>query len=218
MTQDNRAISLIVEPSPRKYQSWLKNTQQMLARLAILGLALAACQPSTPGTAPAGSSTVRPSCSEFEDVTLGDQYSVGDIFMSFFATISVEEFEFGNGTTTNGGSITVVSEGRAGDSGNELQVNNANGSFAYPEPVHGLSLLFGEYGGNMNLEINGDFVNFDLMSQLDGTTVGNVAITVVGGLGNDTGTASFEGEIISFAVGGQELFIDKVCARFGLQT
>jgi len=54
-------------------------------------------------------------------------------------------------------------------------------------------------------------MNFDSFVQIDGAVFGKVNISVIDGLGNDQGTLMLEGNIDSFAIGGQELFIDDVC-------
>ncbi|WP_264322338.1 SdrD B-like domain-containing protein [Zarconia navalis] len=78
------------------------------------------------------------------------------------------------------------------------------------ESVTDLSLVFGEFGGNLNLEINGDFRNFEDFADIDGDTVGGVDVSVVNGFGDDQGTLQLSGDISSFSVGGQELWIDDV--------
>jgi len=92
-------------------------------------------------------------------------------------------------------------------------VNNINLAFDFGNPVHSLSLMFGEYGGNLNIDINGDFRNFNNFADLNGQTVGGVQVSVVNGLGNDRGRLQLDGVITSFAVGGQELWIDDVCVE-----
>ncbi|MEE8524447.1 MAG: hypothetical protein V3T72_10990, partial [Thermoanaerobaculia bacterium] len=70
---------------------------------------------------------------------------------------------------------------------------------------------FGEFGGNLNIEINGDFQNFGDFADIDGMIIGGVQVAVTNGFGNDQGTLLLTGEIHSLAIGGQELVIDHVC-------
>jgi hypothetical protein len=152
-------------------------------------------------------------CVDFESLTLGDQYTYGDVFVESGATIQVKEFFFANGTSTTGGYTQVGNAGLAGGSGLELQVNNVNLAFNFGHPLTGLSFLFGEYGGNLNIEINGDFRNFDNFASINGLTIGGVTVAVTNGLGNDTGMVQLTGTVNSFAVGGQELWIDQLCLQ-----
>ena len=72
-----------------------------------------------------------------------------------------------------------------------------------------LRILFGEYGGNINLEVNGDFANFENFLDIDGTALGGVVVSVIsGGTGSDCGELMFEGTTDTLMIGGQELWID----------
>ena len=146
----------------------------------------------------------------FEDLTLGTIYIVGQTFTTSGIPITVKQFQRGNGTWTSDGDTTVVNAGLAGGSGNELNVNNVNLDFDIPVPVTGCSLLFGEYGGNCNIKINGDFLNFANLADINGLTIGGVNVSVINGGGNDAGSLTLTGTINSFAIGGQEFFIDDV--------
>jgi hypothetical protein len=152
-------------------------------------------------------------CVDFESLVLETQYTYGDIFFDSGASITVKEFFFASGTSTTGGYTEVGDTGQAGGSGLELQVNNVNLAFDFGHALTGLSFLFGEYGGNLNIEINGDFRNFGNFADIDGATIGGVTVSVTNGLGNDTGQVQLSGTINSFAVGGQELWIDDLCPQ-----
>ncbi|NIR43229.1 MAG: hypothetical protein GWM93_05005 [Gemmatimonadetes bacterium] len=172
--------------------------------LAIAALSIALLRPQ-PATAQGFAS-----CIDFDDLSVGTQYHVGDSFMSGGVTITAEAFTWGNGNTTTGGFAEVDDNNLAGGSGLDVEVNNINLRFALGT-ADGLTLLFGEYGGNLNLEINGDFRNFENFNQLNGASVGGTSLVVTGGAGNDQGTLAVDGTISSFAIGGQELWIDNVC-------
>ena len=63
---------------------------------------------------------------------------------------------------TSTGSATVVDDGLAGHFGNEMEVNNINLTFtATTDQPPGLSILFGEYGGNINVMVNGSWTADD---------------------------------------------------------
>jgi hypothetical protein len=147
---------------------------------------------------------------EFEDLPFDARYYVGDTLTTSGIAVYVKRFQWATGAWTDAGHTRVVNIGRAGGSGHELNVNNANLEFAFPSVLPELILLFGEYGGNCNIEINGDFRNFANFSQINGITIGGVEVAVVNGFGNDTGSIHLRGMINQFAIGGQELYIDQV--------
>ena len=151
---------------------------------------------------------------DFEDLVAGTTYNVTDSFVTSGVTVSVNDFTFSSGTTFSGGFTQVQANvpTLAGGSVNELAVNNVLLDFNFGGAIPGLDLLFGEYGGNLNLDINGDFRNFQNFADIAGLNIGGVNVSVVNGLGNDLGSLSLSGAINSFAIGGQELWIDNVSA------
>jgi hypothetical protein len=138
-------------------------------------------------------------------------YHVGDTFFTGPATVTGMCFQWAVGSWTCDGYAEVQLGGLAGGSGQEMAVNNINLRFHFGGPLSCLELKFGEYGGNLNIEINGDFRNFENFAGIDGLTIGGVHVAVVNGLGTDQGTLTLSGTINSFALGGQELWIDDVC-------
>jgi len=152
-------------------------------------------------------------CAEFEDLNSGSVYKVGERFITSNTIISVGQFVWENGTPTADGYAAVAAQRAAGGFGNELQVNNVNLNFMFDVPSTGLSILFGEYGGNLNINVNGDFLNFANFADINGTAVGGVKISVLNGFGNDRGFLQLSGTIKTFALGGQELWIDNVCLQ-----
>ena len=162
-------------------------------------------------------------CVDFEELTLSTVYSVGDSFSVADASgtltfdVVAEAFEWADGTMTSIGSATVVDDGLAGHFGNEMEVNNINLTFtATTDQPPGLSILFGEYGGNINVMVNGSWINADDFADLDNTALGGAKLFVPwGGDGDGTGQLLIDGQgspITSFAIGGQELWIDHICA------
>ena len=104
---------------------------------------------------------------DFEDLVLGTEYHVGDTFTTAGVPITGEAFWPSVGDPIAGGFARVVDDGMADGAGNELAVNNINLSFDFGGPIAGLSLQYGEYGGNLNININGDFVNFGNFTDID---------------------------------------------------
>ena len=152
-----------------------------------------------------------PTCINFEDPALGSTYNVGDTFMDSGATMTVQPFQWSNGNWHAGGQASIGNAGQAGASGQEVAVNNVNLGFAFPALPDTVMLNFGEFGGNLNLEVNGVFQNFEDFADVNGAVVGGTQVTVTNGFGNDQGTLKLVGEVHSLAVGGQELFLDRVC-------
>ncbi len=150
-------------------------------------------------------------CVKFDPLPLGTVYHVGDVFADC-ARITVLSFTWTSMGTTTAGYARVVASAKAGGSGHELAVNNVNLGFDFGQPLKGLTLKFGEYGGNLNIEVNGDFRNFENFKDIDGKVIGGVHVSVpVGGYGNDKGVLKLEGEIDTLVIGGQELFLDDIC-------
>lgn len=152
---------------------------------------------------------------DFEDIALGGSYNTGDTFVVSGVTVVCKNFQWDDGTWYSGGSANVGNDLLAGGSGYEMGVNNINLDFNFGTAVSSLSLRFGEYGGNLNIEINGVLKNFTLFSDINGLTIGNVMVTVVNGFGNDQGTLELSGAVSQFAIGGQELWIDDVIVSGG---
>ena len=134
-----------------------------------------------------------PVCVDFEDLALGASYGVGDTFVDSGTVVTGHPFVWSDGTPYSGGFAQFDNGGLAGGSDLELAVNNINLDVDFGAPLTGLSFRFGEYGGNVNIESNGDFVNVDNFGDLDGATIGGAAVSVVNGLGNDKGRLQLDG-------------------------
>jgi len=150
------------------------------------------------------------SCVDFEGLVVGTEYSVGDSFRECTTTMELVQFYWINGTPATGGYMQVDDNGYAGHSGNDVMLNNISLSLNFCCKPSGLTLYFGEYGGNINLEINGELANKENFWELDGASVGGVSIATTDS-GGGKGTLRLSGKISSFAIGGQELWIDHVC-------
>lgn len=148
-------------------------------------------------------------CVTFDALPMNAVYHVGDT-LSDCARMRVQRFQWSNGTWTNTGYAAVIPAALAGGSGKELNLNNVNLVFDFGRPIKGLVIRFGEYGGNLNIMINGTFRNFANFQDIAGNW-GGVQVTVTGGNGNDKGVVKIKGEIKDFYLGGQELYIDDIC-------
>jgi hypothetical protein len=151
--------------------------------------------------------------SAFEDRTLGESFNVGASFTSGAATHDVLQFYPPGGTCTMptfNGFCEVQNGGLACGNGKELNINNVNVRIDFGVALDWLILNFGEYGGNVNLRINGDCRNVDDFSDLDNQLVGGVLVLTVDYL--SCGNLYAVGLIEEFGIGGQELYIDNVRA------
>ena len=70
----------------------------------------------------------------------------------------VKEFYWSNGTPTNNGNLKVDNKGLAGHTGLDVNLNNITVAFTFPSAPTGL-ILTTQYGGNINVEVNGDLKN-----------------------------------------------------------
>ena len=104
---------------------------------------------------------VEPGCRDidFEDLTPGMVFPYAGAFASHGVLIRVREFYSGVGACVNpytSGAAIVGDHGYACGSGNEIHVGNVNLEFDYGIPLAALVIHYGEYGGNVNLQVNGD--------------------------------------------------------------
>ncbi len=141
---------------------------------------------------------------DFEDVVLGTRYFDGETFVSAGVSMTLSALS---------GHIDVQDLGQAGGTGNELEffgggVGGVSLAFDFGIDVDEISLLYGEYGGTLNLLINGDSVIVGSFADLP-PTLGGADITMTGGQFG-LGTLTFDGVISSFAIGGQEFVLDNV--------
>lgn len=153
-------------------------------------------------------------CIDFDGLTVGTQYENGDSFTEDGTLVRFGPFQWSNGTWTLGNTAEVDPGAQAGGSGNSMQLNNVNADFGVGCATR-VSLHYGEYGGNVNLRINGELRNTGNFSTLNGATIGGatIAITLISAPGahNEFATLEATGTITDFAIGGQELWIDDVC-------
>ncbi|MCH2162965.1 MAG: hypothetical protein MK085_13985, partial [Phycisphaerales bacterium] len=133
----------------------------------------------------------------YEDLPLGATYHVGDATASEGVPIEFAPFQWWGGTWTSGGEAEIGDAGWACTPNQELGLNNITASLNYGASGHVPHLVqfnFGEYGGNINVSINGDFRNVSNFIDLNGMNIGGADFHVTsGGLGNDCGTVEIHG-------------------------
>lgn len=150
----------------------------------------------------------------WEDQTLGAAYNVGDSFVSDGVNVSISGIVWGSGDLYSGGVATITDLGWAGGSGLELNTNNCTAALDFAGSIGtqaAVQVLFGEYGGNVNLTVNGDFANVNNPIDLHGMMLGGCLVEVIaGGFGGDSGRMVVSGAIGKLSIGGQEFAIDMV--------
>ena len=92
------------------------------------------------------------------------------------------------------------------------RLQNASLRLSDPTFPGGLSLLFSHLKGNLKLEINGIFEDFTRFQTLDDRTIGQVKLSVKPET-EFSGRVEFNGKIETFAIGGQELWLDTLCPQ-----
>jgi len=174
------------------------------AAIALLALPLASC--AHPPKEFKG-------CVRFESVPLGVNYPAFSSFTDSGVTVTADLFQWSNGTWVTGNHARADNRQMAGGSGQDMNLNNVNLRFDFgPKGAKDLTVAVGEYGGNINLLVNGDFRNFANFPDINNTAVGGTQVSVSGGAQNQTGTLKITGQVNSFSIGGQELWIDDVCS------
>lgn len=161
-----------------------------------------------------------PECGElrrsaFDDQVVGTQFEVGDSFTSGSATHTLRAFSppgadcrilDAGGVATIGNGLLACQQAR------EIGLNNILDEIDFGEPITWLALGYGEFGGNVNLSINGECRNADNFDDLSGELIGDVFVWAVdyGDPGQSCGTLYAVGSIEEFCIGGQELWIDNI--------
>lgn len=143
-------------------------------------------------------------CVDFDQQDSANSYAVGDTLTDNGVRVTFKDFFFSSGEPYSDGSASINPE----NIGNSMTPGNINADFAFTFPLERLSFSYADGGGNVNLEINGILSNVGNLSELDGTTVDGVTISVDG---IRAGVVTLEGDITQVAIGGQELSIDNVC-------
>ena len=153
---------------------------------------------------------------EFEDLVPGTVYNNGSSFQTAginfgqLVNIDVLDFTHSGGTTTNTGSATVVNPNQAG-AGNGISMGNVNLDFDFGGPQTTVSFQYAEFGGNVNLTVNGTLLNFEDYISMDGMNAGGAMVSVSEDMpGSNSGSVTVVGNITQFSTGGQELNIDDV--------
>jgi subtilisin len=166
------------------------------------------------------------SCVDYDDLDVGSQFRIGgNPLISSGVTTTLEEFFFLPDGSTTTGVATVDGQGQAGGMAQDLNSNNVNLNFGFSYPLDGITLSYGDYGGNVNLRVNDELKNVSGIEALDDVptlgeppVIGDPPVLIAVQPDIDpfkgplpTGRLGLAGTINSFTLGGQELWIDDVC-------
>ena len=147
----------------------------------------------------------REGCADFEDV--GGHFTIGDLIHTAELDITILNFRPGAGTA-----VDVIRRGRAGGTGNELQVSLAQLDFELRGGCSELSVRVYDAGGEQYININGEWLYFDNYPDIHDSSLGGVHIEVFDAEQHKPGVLKLsDGRINSFKLGGEELIIDDVC-------
>lgn len=154
-------------------------------------------------------------CVDFETLSLGTNYgngynAIGDvIFTEDEIPVSVEYFDWVGGGGTFG--TCTVSNSSGIGSGQDMMTNNINLGFdftALPDVPQLVTFDFADYGGFENMAVNGGTIyKGEIVSATVPAGISYTCLTV-GNIGHGT----LEGEISHLLFGGQEFFMDNICA------
>lgn len=180
---------------------------------------------ATIGLFAAGSAAAQ--CVNFDDLVNGTQYACcGVQFTSDGVDLTTEPFTYSGGNQTMGGRVYVRNVPLLPGGSPPLMIwpGNLNVRFDMTDfeaalggaPVRRLTLAYGDFGGNVNLRVNGSagFLNLAGFRSLPPSSVVN-GVRILRST-NQLQLIGVAGPLTDVAIGGQELAIDRVCAWAGL--
>jgi hypothetical protein len=154
-------------------------------------------------------------CVDFETLALGDMFGTGIntpgevIFTQNGIPVAVDEFFYVGGGSTFGFAEVMNVSGIG--TGLDMRTGNINLMFEFaalgitPDFV---TFDFADYGGSENLSLNGGTVFTGELIAAPAPPGFSINITISGSIGN----AIIEGPVEKLLVGGQEFFLDNICA------
>lgn len=168
----------------------------------------------------------QPACIDFETLALGTTYgapvgqSSGDLaFVAGGIPVRVDNFHLITGPQTFNRAY-IDNAPFPFSSGQSIRSNNINLQFDFsklPFRASRVKLTFLDLGGYENLSVNGSLVHIGELTAapavLGGATVSVSSSPLPPPLGGKTGTLVLKGTVKSLRIGGQEVWIDQVCAE-----
>ncbi len=158
-------------------------------------------------------------CLEFEGPPAGATFGVGFVHATPAVTATLRPFQWSTGVFTAAGAMNIVASNNAnGSPVQEANLNNINLSVNPTAAVGSVSFLYADFGGNVNLAINGVLRNAGDMQAFNGMVFGGATVSApapVAFFGGHYGVVTINanpGNVVNaFALGGQEFFTDSVC-------
>lgn len=184
----------------------------------LIGVLSAACRPPGPKPKPAVV------CVDFESpLVLAQQFGAtvgqtpGDLaFTTSGINVTVNKFDFPAG----GGAFNrayIDNPPVAFGTGQTIRSNNINLEFDFGQlgfAVSQVEFEFLDLGGFENLAVNGGGIFAGELSSAPNPTGGiTYSVSKTPAQGGSKGTVTVRGSVAQLTVGGQELWIDNVCAR-----
>ena len=152
----------------------------------------------------------------FEGLTPGTLYLENEVFADDDVIITVGPFKPTPGQPCAGLSLSGFALVDAGiqdacREGNEIHLNDVTLDFDFGGTVQDVLIYYGEYGGTVSLELNGDCRVVQNLPVLDGTALGGVEITVIdSGVAGGCGVIRLVGDVEELEIGGAFLWIDAL--------
>jgi hypothetical protein len=195
--------------------------------LTVLVLILSACNPPTPTPVeitklekpceePVGEALLEfetKKCVSFEDQQVGASYTLGNVFSEEGVRIAFLTFYDPGPTAAN--YAEIQRKGGAGGSGKDIFINNINIEFDFDDGSwQAIHFCVRKSGDTYNFDINKiptppTVVHSDL-SEILLHDYSNVEAVFLRGY-DDLYVIEIWGDINSFAMGGQELWLDEIC-------
>ncbi|MBL8878673.1 MAG: hypothetical protein JNG88_06085 [Phycisphaerales bacterium] len=159
-------------------------------------------------------------CVDFDDRPVNTFPCCGVTFNSRGVDMTTGQFQWSGGGWTAGGAASIVNSAvvPGGSPPHELNCNNVNVRFDMADfsarlggrPVGRLEVQYADLGGNVNIRVNGVFNNVNNLTDIpNGSLMAGVRYFRSP---NTILLVADPDPIGDFAIGGQEFFIDDVCA------
>ena len=153
-------------------------------------------------------------CASYDDMIPGPTavYHALDSFMTDGIYCEVRPQQFTDGSEYTAGSAFAQPSMLACGSGQELATYACAVDHRFADSIGALeevSLTVADHGGQINFEINGDFLMPPQYLDLDGLVIGGVTVTVLsGGRSGECTELLLEGRVENLLVGGGQHFVD----------
>ncbi len=155
------------------------------------------------------------SCLNMESPAPGTARPVGPLLTLSDGNVSLRPFLNASGWTASGRGTFVASNHANGSPVQELNLNNINLSVVPAPEVKRAKFVYADFGGNVNLIVNGVLANVADLSMAPAVVGGvNVTVSRINMFGFHFGQVTLNAAtapIHAFTVGGQEFFVDDVC-------